>query len=74
MIKIPVAALYPIALLAEIWAAITGKRPRFHRGLARLAHLRFIYTCDKARRELDYNPKPLEQTLANILGKLNLRG
>lgn len=72
ILKIPVSTLYPVALLTEVWAGITGKRPKFHRGLAGLAHLRFFYSCDKARRELGYNPKPLEQTLENILGKLSM--
>ena len=74
LIKIPVLALYPFALLAELWGALTRERPKFHRGLARLAHLRFIYSCEKARHELGYNPKPLEKTLENILGKINIRG
>jgi dihydroflavonol-4-reductase len=71
-LKIPVSTLYPIALLAEAWAALTGKRPKFHRGLAKLAHLRFFYSHDKARRDLGYNPKTLEKTLESILGKLTM--
>jgi dihydroflavonol-4-reductase len=70
IMKIPVSSLFPVALLVEAWAGLTGKRPKFHRGLAKLAHLRFFYSCDKAKRDLGYNPKPLEKTLENILGKL----
>jgi dihydroflavonol-4-reductase len=74
LIKIPVSSLYLAALLTESWAKLTGKNPKFHRGLARLAHLRFFYSCEKAKRELGYNPKPLEKTIEAIIGKLKVRG
>ena len=70
VIKIPISALYPVAYLVELWAQALGKRPKFHRGLARLAHYRFFYNNEKAKRELGYTPKPLETTIENILGKL----
>lgn len=70
LLKIPVSSLYPAALLVEAWAGLTGKRPKFHRGLAKLAYLRFFYSCDKARRELGYKPKSLDDTLHKILSTL----
>ena len=65
--KLPVFFLYPIATIIELFAKIKGKRPRFHRGLAKLARLRFFYTNEKARRELGFSPRPLEETIADIL-------
>ena len=72
--KIPIWVLIPIAWLVELIAKIRHKRPKFHRGLARLARLRFFYTNDKAKRELGFDPKPLNITIENILAKIqNIR-
>jgi dihydroflavonol-4-reductase len=66
-LKFPVFFLIPIATIFEIIAKIKGKRPKFHRRLARLARLRFFYSNDKARRHLGFDPKPLEKTVEDIL-------
>jgi dihydroflavonol-4-reductase len=66
-LKIPLFFLTPIATIVEVVSKIKGERPKFHRGLARMSRLKFFYSCDKARRELGFNPKPLEQTIENIL-------
>jgi dihydroflavonol-4-reductase len=66
-VRLPVTFLYPIATIFELFAKIKGKRPKFHRGLARLARLKFIYTSNKARRELGFSPRPLEETIEDIL-------
>jgi dihydroflavonol-4-reductase len=70
-LKIPVSVLIPVAGLVEVVSAIRGKRPKFHRGLARLARLRFIYSHEKANRELGYNPKPLEESIERIFQQIN---
>jgi nucleoside-diphosphate-sugar epimerase len=70
-IKIPLASLIPIGAIAEAWADIRGKRPRFHRGLAKLARYKFVYSCEKAKRELGYNPRPLEESIERILSQIN---
>jgi dihydroflavonol-4-reductase len=67
IVKIPVSFLYPAATIFEVISKIKGKRPKFHRGLLKLARLRFFYNNEKARRELGYNPTPLERTIENIL-------
>jgi dihydroflavonol-4-reductase len=64
--KIPIGLLYPIAFIMELVARIRGKRPKFHRGLARLARYKFFYTNEKARQELGFRPKPLYQTIKKI--------
>lgn len=65
-IKIPVCALYPVALAAEIYARIRRKRPKFHRGLASLAHHKFVYNSEKAKSELGFSPSSLRETLVRI--------
>ena len=69
-LKIPLWVLIPAAWIAEISAGFRHKRPKFHRGLARLARFRFFYSNDKAKRELGFNPKSLNVTIENILEKL----
>ncbi len=66
-IRIPVWMLYPIAPGFEVAARLRKKRPKFHRGLARVARLRFVYSCEKARQELGYAPAPLRETLLRIV-------
>ncbi len=70
LVRLPVSFLYPIATIFEVFAKIKGKRPKFHRGLARLARLRFFYTSEKARRELGFGPRSLESTIENILSHI----
>jgi dihydroflavonol-4-reductase len=65
-IKIPVGALHTVGFVFEIVARLRGKRPKFHRGLARLARYRFYYSCRKARKELGYSPRSLAEFLANV--------
>lgn len=69
-IKIPIGLLYLIAFIMELVARIRRKRPRFHRGLARLARYKFFYTNEKARQELGFRPKPLYQTIKKILASI----
>lgn len=59
LIKLPVGLLYPVGMIFEIVARIRGKRPKFHRGLARLARYGFYYSCEKARNELGYSTQSL---------------
>ena len=56
----PGVSLYP-------GLALTRKHPRFHRGLASLSRYRFIYSNEKAKRELGYSPKSLPETLNEII-------
>jgi len=70
LLKLPVSFLYPIATIVELISKIRGKRPKFHRGLAKLARLRFYYSNAKARRELGFCPRPLEETIEDILARL----
>jgi len=65
-LKVPIGILYPIAFMMEMVARIRRKRPKFHRGLARLARYKFIYSDQKAKADLGFSPKPLRETLENI--------
>ena len=67
LLKIPQSALIAIAWLSEFAAWIHHKRPKFYRELARLAPYRFFYSHQKATSELGYNPRPLEETISDIM-------
>jgi nucleoside-diphosphate-sugar epimerase len=67
ILKIPIGLLYPIAFIMELVAGIRRKRPRFHRGLARLTKYRFIYSNQKAKEVLGFSPNSLSETLENIV-------
>ncbi len=70
IIKIPIRALYPVAAVMEIIARLRNKRPKFHRGLARVARHKFVYSYEKARRELGYAPASLRESLERILASI----
>jgi dihydroflavonol-4-reductase len=72
-LKIPRWLLFPGAWIVEMRAKFRKKRPSFHRGLAKLAYYRFYYSNEKAKRELGYNPKPLEDTVVRIINVLKSR-
>ena len=72
-LKIPRWLLFPAAWIVELRAKIRGKRPSFHRGLAKLAYYRFYYSNEKAKKDLGYNPKPLEDTIVRIIHALKSR-
>ncbi len=65
-LRIPIGILYPIAFLMELVARIRKKRPKFHRGLARLARYRFYYIYNKAQKDLGYTPRPLSESMKRI--------
>ena len=69
-IRLPRTALYLIALVVELRAKIRNKHPKFHRGLARMTKYRFIYSNEKARRELGFEPETIEEVVKRIVSKL----
>jgi len=70
MLKIPLWFLIPVGATLELVEFFRGKRPRFHRGLAKLAHFKFVYNNEKARQELGFAPRPLESLIRDIVTKI----
>ncbi|MBD3168751.1 MAG: NAD-dependent epimerase/dehydratase family protein [candidate division Zixibacteria bacterium] len=68
--KIPRFLLYLAAYIAEKYRQIKGKRPKFHRGLVRLARYKFIYSYKKAADELGFAPRPMEESLRYIISRI----
>jgi dihydroflavonol-4-reductase len=66
-IRIPIAALGPLARLAEGWANLTGSEPFLTRDGLRMARHRMFFSSAKAARELGYRPRPAAQGLADAI-------
>ncbi|MCK4306339.1 MAG: NAD-dependent epimerase/dehydratase family protein [Candidatus Eisenbacteria sp.] len=65
-IRIPLAFLSASAVLAERWASLTGRRTRLNRTTARLAGPYWFYDASRAREELGFRARPIEETLTDL--------
>jgi dihydroflavonol-4-reductase len=66
-IQVPIAALFPIALAAELVARVTGKEPFVTRDGLRMARKTMFFSSEKAKRELGYAPRPVRQGLSDAV-------
>ena len=66
-LRFPIAALYPVALGAEIWARLTGKEPFATRDGLRMARHYMFFNDAKARRELGYVSRPYREAIADAI-------
>jgi dihydroflavonol-4-reductase len=73
-LKIPTSSLVFLSYLTAFADRLRGKRPKLYPDMARMGRYRFFYSFEKAKRELGYNPRPLEETLGKILGKMKTQG
>ena len=66
-LRLPVGPLYPIALIAEAIARITGREPMVTRDTLKMARKRMFFSSAKAIRELGYQHRPAKQGLADAV-------
>ncbi len=57
-LRVPRAPLYPAAVVAELFAAVTGREPLLTRDGLRMSRQQMFFTSAKAGRELDYLARP----------------
>jgi len=69
-IKLPYRGVYLLSYISELIYLFKDKKPRLNRNVARLFKLKLFYSCEKAKRELGFNPKPLEKTVEDILSAM----
>jgi dihydroflavonol-4-reductase len=67
-LRLPPNAILPFAYLSEIWARLTGGEPRISVDGVRLARKYMFFSIDKARRELGFDPRPVEEALRDAIG------
>jgi dihydroflavonol-4-reductase len=66
-LRFPIAALYPIAFGAELWARLTGTAPFATRDGLRMARHYMFFNDAKARRDLGYTSRPYREAIADAI-------
>lgn len=66
-LRLPPNVVLPFAYLSEMWARMTGGEPRISVDGVRLAKKYMFFSIDKARRELGFDPRPVEQALRDAI-------
>lgn len=73
-IRLPIAAIWPIAIGAEAWARLTDKSPLVTRDELSMAKKKMFFSSAKAERALGYRARPAQQALADAVAYFRLRG
>jgi dihydroflavonol-4-reductase len=66
-LELPVAAVWPVALVTELVGRITGREPFLTLDGLRMAKTRMFFTSAKAERELGFRPRPAVAGLADAI-------
>ncbi len=68
-IRLPRAPLYPLALLAQVWARVSGARvePRLTVDGLRMSRKRMYFSSRRAEQELGYSFRPAEEALRDAV-------
>jgi dihydroflavonol-4-reductase len=66
-LKLPRAAVIPVAFLAEATARLTGREPFTTRDGIRMAAYRMFFTAAKAERDLGFRARPYREALADAI-------
>ncbi len=73
-IKLPTAALYPVALVSEALAHTFKIEPLVTRDILAMAKKKMFFSSDKARRELGYNPRPGRDAIVDAVAWFRANG
>ena len=73
-IKLPHAALVPVAIVGETWCRVMGGEPIATLDSIRMARKRMFFASDKARAELDYAPRPARDALRDAVDYFKSHG
>jgi dihydroflavonol-4-reductase len=73
-LRLPHAAVLPIALLAQTWARVSGGEPFATVNGIRMARKCMFFTSERARRELSYAPRPASEALRAAVAYFAARG
>ena len=67
-VRLPHNLVLPIAYLAETWARLTGgSEPLVTVDGVRLAKKQMFFTSQRAKLELGFNPRPVEEAFRDAL-------
>jgi dihydroflavonol-4-reductase len=73
-LRLPHAALLPVAYVAEAWARSSARPPSVTVDGVRLARKRMYFSHQRAAAELGYQPQPAQQALADAVQWFAERG
>jgi dihydroflavonol-4-reductase len=73
-IRLPAAALLPVAAVAEAFARLTGGSTRITVEGVRLARKRMFFSSARAAAELGYRPRPAHEAFVDALAWLAAEG
>jgi dihydroflavonol-4-reductase len=66
-LRLPIAAVYPFALGAELWARWSGREPFATRDGLRMARQHMFFSDAKARRDLGYASRPYREAIVDAI-------
>jgi dihydroflavonol-4-reductase len=66
-VRLPIAALWPVALAGEASARLTGREPRVARDHLRMARKLMFFSSARAEAELRYRARPAEAAVADAV-------
>jgi dihydroflavonol-4-reductase len=66
-LRLPHGVLVPVADIAEAWARVCRQEPRITVDGVHLARKRMFFSTDKARHELGFEARPVEQALSDAI-------
>jgi dihydroflavonol-4-reductase len=73
-LRIPHAALFPVAFGAEFAARITGREPFVTLDGVRMSRKKMYFTSEKASHELGYQPRPAREAIADAVNWFRANG
>jgi dihydroflavonol-4-reductase len=73
-LKLPIAPLWPVALVAEGVGRVTGREPFITLDGLRMARKKMFFSSEKARRALGYMPRPADAALADAVAWFRAQG
>ena len=73
-LRVPQAALFPVAFGAELAARITGREPFITLDGVRMSRKKMFFTSEKASRELGYKPRPAREGIADAVSWFQANG
>ena len=66
--QVPYPVAYAAGLVSTGWANLTGKPPMAPLEAVRMARKRMFVSTDKAKQELSFQPRPVNEALARAIG------
>jgi dihydroflavonol-4-reductase len=74
LVKLPYAALYPVALVSEALARVAGVEPVVTRDVLAMARKKMFFSSAKAQRELGYASRPARDAVADAIAWFRAQG